>query len=162
LHKFTSRLIDENQVICLEDLNVAGMGRNRHLAQSIADSAFAELRRQLTYKAEWYGRTLVVVDRWHPSSKTCSHCGHVVEALDLSVRAWKCPNCSARHERDENAAANILAEGLNQLVPGGTGEVRRVEGPSADLPVAAGETHPDEARVVATSRESVPGTPANG
>lgn len=99
LHKLTTGLIDENQVICLEDLNVSGMIRNQHLAQAIGDSGFSELRRQLSYKAEWYSRTLIVVDRWYPSSKTCSCCGHVLEALALTVRHWTCPACSADHYR---------------------------------------------------------------
>lgn len=161
LHKLTTGLVDENQVICLEDLNVSGMVKNHHLAQAIADSGFGELRRQLTYKAQWYGRTLIVVDRWYPSSKTCSCCGHVLEALSLSIRHWTCPACSAEHERDENAARNILAEGLRQQVPGGTGELMRVEGKSADRLVAAGETRPRETRIV-HSREAASGTPANG
>jgi putative transposase len=88
------------------------MVRNHHLARSINDAAWGELIRQLDYKAQWYGRTLVQIDRWYPSSKRCYDCGHVVNALALDVRAWTCPHCGVTHDRDINAARNILAVGL--------------------------------------------------
>ena len=112
LHKASTCLVRENDVIVIEDLNVSGMVRNRHLARAISDCGWGELRRQLEYKCERYGRRLIVIDRWYPSSKTCSACGHLLEELSLSTRRWTCPSCRARHDRDINAAKNILAAGL--------------------------------------------------
>jgi putative transposase len=112
LHKLTTRFIDENQVICVESLAVKNMVRNPKLAKSINDVGWGELVRQLEYKADWYGRTLVKIDRWYPSSKRCYACGHVLDALPLDVRQWTCPKCGVRHDRDSNAAKNILAVGL--------------------------------------------------
>lgn len=111
LHKLSTRLVRENQAIVVEDLNVRGMVRNRSLARSISDAGWSMLVAQLVYKCEWYGRTLIKVDRWFPSSKTCSACGLVRDQLDLSVRQWRC-ECGAEHDRDHNAAKNILAAGL--------------------------------------------------
>jgi putative transposase len=96
----------------IEDLNVAGMVRNRHLARVISDCGWREFRRQLAYKCQRYGRDLVMVDRWYPSSKTCSACGHRLVTLSLGTHQWVCPSCRARHDRDINAAKNILAAGL--------------------------------------------------
>ena len=127
LHKVTTRLVHENQVLCVEDLNVKGMLGNGSLARHIADVAWAEFARMLYYKAEWYGRTLIEVDRWFPSSKRCSACGHVLDELRLDQRVWRCPKCGAEHDRDLNAAKNILNEGLRTLVPRGAGELTRVE-----------------------------------
>jgi putative transposase len=118
LHKLTTRLIRENQTIAVESLAVKNMVRNRRLAQSISDAGWGELVRQLEYKAQWYGRTLVKIDRWFPSSKCCGHCGHVVERLPLNVREWDCPNCGTHHDRDINAAKNILAVGHTVQVCG--------------------------------------------
>ena len=98
-------------MIAIEDLAVKNMVRNRHLARAISDCAWGELRRQLEYKCQRYGRRLVVIDRWYPSSKTCSGCGHRLAELSLSARHWTCPSCGARHDRDVNAAKNILAAG---------------------------------------------------
>ena len=120
LHKLSSRLIDENQVVCVEDLAVENMVRNRSLARSIADSGWSEFVRQLEYKAGWYGRTVEQVGRFFPSSKRCSRCGHMVEALPLSIRRWTCPVCACEHDRDVNAAQNILAEGLSATACGAT------------------------------------------
>ncbi|WP_433228063.1 RNA-guided endonuclease InsQ/TnpB family protein [Actinomadura formosensis] len=111
LHKLSTRLVHENQVVVIEDLNVAGMVANHSLARAISDAAWRDLRTMLEYKADWYGRELVVIDRWFPSSKTCSECGAITEAMPLSVREWEC-GCGARHDRDVNAAKNILAAGL--------------------------------------------------
>lgn len=111
LHKTTTRLVRDHDVIVIEDLNVRGMVRNRHLARAISDSSWGEFRRQLEYKAAKYGRRLVVIDRWHPTSKTCSACGHLLAELSLSTRHWTCPSCGTRHDRDINAAKNILAAG---------------------------------------------------
>jgi putative transposase len=118
LHKLSTRLVRENQTVVVEDLNVNGMVRNHTLARAISDAAWSELLRQLTYKAHWYGRNLVKIDRWYPSSKRCAACGHVVDRLPLSVRTWACPACDASHDRDVNAAVNILAAGLAVTVCG--------------------------------------------
>ena len=112
LHRASTGLVRGSDLIVVEDLNVAGMVRNRHLARAISDCGWGEFRRQLAYKCERYGRTLVVIDRWYPSSKTCSACGHLLAELSLSTRGWMCPACRARHDRDVNAATNILAAGL--------------------------------------------------
>ena len=112
LHKLSTQIIRSNDVIAVEDLAVRNMVRNRSLARAISCTGWAELRAMLEYKAQRAGRTVVVVDRWHPSSKTCSACGHLLAALTLSTRVWQCPACGTRHDRDINAAKNILAAGL--------------------------------------------------
>ena len=109
LQKLTTQLVRENQTIVVEDLAIKNMVKNHKLAQSISDASWGELIRQLEYKCQWYGRTLVKIDRWFPSSKRCGNCGHVVDKLPLSVREWDCPKCQTRHDRDINAAKNILA-----------------------------------------------------
>ncbi len=114
LHQLTTRLVREFDVICIEDLNVRAMARGLH-GKSIHDAAFGEFRRQLRYKRGWYGRTLIEVDRWFPSSKTCSHCGHVLDELRLDQRSWSCPKCGTEHDRDENAALVLLTAGMRQL-----------------------------------------------
>jgi putative transposase len=111
LHRASTRLVREHDVIVVEDLNVAGMIRNRRLARAISDCGWGEFRRQLEYKCQRYGRELVVIDRWYPSSKTCSACGHLLDELSLGTRHWTCPACRAWHDRDINAARNILAAG---------------------------------------------------
>ena len=115
LHKLTTRLVRENQTIAVEDLAVANMVKNHCLARSISDASWGELVRQLDYKCRWYGRTLVKIDRWFPSSKRCGHCGHVINKLPLKIRSWDCPQCGTHHDRDINAARNILAAGLAVL-----------------------------------------------
>ncbi len=120
LHKLTLALVRENQTIVAESLAVKNMVKNRKLAKAISDAGWGELTRQLAYKALWYGRTFVQLERWFPGSKTCSVCGHVVEKLPLNVREWDCPKCNAHHDRDENAAKNHLAAGLAVLVCGAT------------------------------------------
>ena len=112
LHRASTRLVRSADTIVIEDLNVAGMVRNRRLARAISDCGWGEFRRQLEYKCQRAGRELVVLDRWYPSSKTCSACGHLLAELSLSTRQWRCPSCGARHDRDLNAAKNILAAGL--------------------------------------------------
>ncbi|HEU5230958.1 MAG TPA: RNA-guided endonuclease TnpB family protein [Ktedonobacteraceae bacterium] len=113
LHQLTTRLIRENQTICIESLAVKQMVQHPTLAKAISDAGWGKLARQLDYKARWYGRTLIKIDRWFPSSKTCSVCGHVLDSLALDVRWWTCPRCGTAHDRDVNAARSILAEGLS-------------------------------------------------
>lgn len=112
LHKTSAALVRDHDVIVVEDLNVKGMVRNRSLAKSISDSGWGTFRSMLAYKAERTGKHLIVIDRWYPSSKTCSACGHLLATLSLGTRHWTCPTCGTRHDRDENAAKNILAAGL--------------------------------------------------
>jgi len=112
LHQITSKLINENQVICIEDLNSKGMVQNHCLAKAIGDASFGEIVRQLEYKAQWYGRTVIKVNRFFPSSKLCSCCGFKNEFLTLSDREWVCLNCGTVHDRDINASNNTLEEGL--------------------------------------------------
>jgi len=112
LHRASTRLVRGHDVIVIEDLAVKNMIRNRHLARAISDCGWGEFRRQLTYKCQRYGRHLLVTGRWYPSSKTCSACGHRLEELSLKTRYWTCPGCGARHDRDINAAKNILTAGL--------------------------------------------------
>ena len=112
LHQVSNTLINENQVICMEDLNVKGMLRNHKLAESIQEMNFGEFKRILEYKANWYNRKIVYVDRFYPSSKTCHNCGYINKDLKLSDRQWVCPQCGKIIERDYNAALNILDEGL--------------------------------------------------
>jgi putative transposase len=120
LHKLTTRLVRENQTIAVEDLAVKNMIRNRKLSLAISDASWGELTRQLEYKCAWYGRTFIKIDRWFPSSKRCGHCGYIVEKLPLNIREWDCPKCGTHHDRDVNAAKNILAAGLAVNVCGAT------------------------------------------
>ncbi len=115
LHAISNSLIDENQIICMEDLNVKGMVRNHNLAESILEMNWGEFRRMLEYKARWYNRKIVFVNRFYPSSKKCRHCGYINKELTLNDRQWVCPNCGQTIERDYNAALNILDEGLRIL-----------------------------------------------
>ena len=111
-HKLSTKIVRENQVVCIESLHVKHMVKNHSLAKAISDVGWSEFVRQLEYKAEWYGRTLVKIDKWYPSSKRCFDCGHILDSLTLDVRAWTCPECGVHHDRDINAAKNILAVGL--------------------------------------------------
>jgi len=112
LHKLSTRLVRENQTIVIEDLAIRNMMTSHTLARAISDASWGELRRMLEYKAQWYDRELIAVDRWYPSSRTCSACGRMVAKLPLSIREWTCAACGAIHDRDENAAKNVLAAGL--------------------------------------------------
>jgi putative transposase len=133
LHTLTRRLVRDFDLVCIEDLNVKGLGRGT-CARAVHDAAFSEVRRQLAYKSDWYGKILVEVDRWYPSSKSCSECRQVLDGLRLDDRRWRCPECGTWHDRDVNAARNLLAEGLRQLA----GRDDR------DLRVDAGDACPEE------------------
>jgi len=115
LHKLSTRLIRENQTVSVEDLNVEGLQKNRCLAKSISDASWSEFTRQLEYKAAWYGRSFVKINRWYPSSQICSACGHRDGKKALSVREWTCAECGAIHDRDINAAININTAGLAEI-----------------------------------------------
>ena len=132
LHKLSSRLVSENQVICIEDLAVKNMVKNRHLSKSISDSGWGEFKRQLEYKSVWHGRTLVKVGRFFPSSKTCSTCGCIKDHLDLSERNWTCQYCGTEHDRDVNAALNVLAEGTSVIARGEESSGSLVVGPVSE------------------------------
>ena len=118
LHKLTTRLVRDNQTIVIEDLTVRNMVKNHSLARAISDAAWRLFRTMVEYKAAWHGRDVVAVDRWFPSSKLCSACGALAEAMPLTVREWTC-RCGVVHDRDVNAARNILAEGLSVAACGG-------------------------------------------
>jgi putative transposase len=111
LHKLSTRIVRENQTVVIEDLSVRNLMANHHLARAISDASWAQLRTMLDYKCRWYGRDLLVVDRWFPSSKLCSACGQLTQTMPLGIRTWQC-SCGAIHDRDINAARNILAAGL--------------------------------------------------
>ena len=143
LHGLTTRLIREFDLICIEDLNVKALSRGRN-ARAIHDAAFSEIRRQLAYKSDWHDKILVEVDRWYPSSKTCSNCRHRVDELRLDEREWACPKCGTCHDRDINAARNLLLEGLRQLA----GRDDR------DLCVDAGDACPEEILVQVLADEA--------
>jgi putative transposase len=136
-HKLSTRIVYENQVVCVESLAVKNMVKNHCLAKAIADVGWGEFVRQLDYKAKWYGRTLVKIDRWYPSSKTCHACKHVRDSLSLDVREWVCPACGTVHDRDTNAALNILAVGLTVAACGGNVRREQVRA-SCAVPVEAG------------------------
>ena len=118
LHKLSTRIIRENQTVVLEDLNVQGLARNKKLARSIMDSGWRTFRRLLELKAKEYGKECVAINRWIPTSQTCSNCGHDDGWKKPSIRQWRCPKCGAVHDRDVNAAKNILAAGLAERLNG--------------------------------------------
>jgi putative transposase len=115
LHNISTAIIREFDVIVLEDLNVSGMIRNRKLAKSISDASWSTFVSMLEYKCNWYGKTLIKIDRFYPSSKTCSNCGHKENKMPLSIREWTCPSCGSHHDRDLNASINILKKGWLDL-----------------------------------------------
>jgi len=115
LHHITNSLLNENQVIVMEDLNVSGMMKNHNLAKSIQELSLYRFKEMLKYKAEWYGRDIIEVDRFYPSSKLCSNCGEKNGELNLNHRTWTCKTCGTKHDRDLNAAINILNEGKRLL-----------------------------------------------
>lgn len=120
LHKLSSKIVNENQIICLEDLSVKNMVRNHKLAQSISDVSWSKFVDMLKYKTEWNNRELVQINRFYPSSKSCSECNYINEGLTLKNREWTCPSCNTHHDRDINAAKNILKQGINILSGCGT------------------------------------------
>ncbi len=130
LHKLSSAIINENQVIAVEDLNVKGMLKNRRLSKSISDVSWSEFIRMLKYKSQWYNRQLIQANRFYPSSKTCSYCGYINTNLTLSDRAWLCPNCNTILDRDANASVNLYLIGTEQP------EFKPVERGSVDDPAA--------------------------
>jgi putative transposase len=115
LHKLSTRIVNENQVISIEDLNVVGLLKNRKLSKAIADASWSEFIRQLEYKADWYGRTIAKCSPWYPSSQICSGCGVKTGKKPLHIRYWICPDCGANHDRDINAAININTVGLAEI-----------------------------------------------
>ena len=115
LHKLSSELINENQVICLEDLQIKNLLQNHKLAKAISEVSWYEFRKQLEYKAKWYGRTIVIIDKYYPSSQICSNCGNNTGKKSLNIREFDCPYCGKHHDRDINASINILLEGLRIL-----------------------------------------------
>ncbi|MDG4766268.1 RNA-guided endonuclease TnpB family protein [Solwaraspora sp. WMMD406] len=132
IHKLTNRLTREYGTVVVEDLNVAGMVRNRSLARAVSDAGFGEIRRQFTYKTTWNGGRLVTADRWYPSSKTCSGCGAVKAKLPLRVRIYACETCGMALDRDENAARNLA-----ELVVAGSGpETLNGRGADCETPLA--------------------------
>ncbi len=138
LHQLWSSLARTKSVIVLEDLHVRGMQRNKHLALSISDASMGELRRQLSYKSDWYGSTLVVADRFYPSSKLCSGCGVIKETLRLSERTFDCEVCGLSLDRDENAAINLRRLGLSAAgLPVDRREVTPVERKALTLALAS-------------------------
>lgn len=120
LHKLSRKLVDENQVIVVENLAVRNMVKNHNLAKSISDAGWGQFCTMLKYKTEWQGKTYIEVDRFFPSSKTCSNCLNRVDSLSLDIRSWQCPKCGENHDRDINAAKNIRDEGLRILAVGHT------------------------------------------
>lgn len=120
LHKFTTKLIKENDIICIENLSVKNMIKNHHLAKSIQDASFGTLVSMLKYKAKWHNRQIIEIGKFYPSSKLCHCCGHRMSYMGLEVREWTCPVCNEHHDRDINAAINIKNEGLRLLDNQGT------------------------------------------
>ena len=117
LHKLSTRFIKEYDIICLEDLNVSGILKNHKLARSVSDVSWSQFTTMLQYKANWYGKDIIKIDRFFASSQLCNVCGYKnTETKDLSVRSWVCPVCGTSHDRDVNASINILNEGLKQIV----------------------------------------------
>jgi putative transposase len=131
-HKLSTRIIRENQTVCVESLQVKHMVQNHSLAKAISDVGWSEFVRQLEYKAAWYGRTLVKIDKWYPSSKRCCACGHMLDSLTLEVRCWTCPACGIVHDRDVNAAKNILAAGQAVTACGESVRPGRAKAPTGD------------------------------
>ena len=152
LHKCSISLIRRYDIICIEDLNVKGMVKSHRLAKSIADASWGKFISMLTYKAEWNDKTIVKIDRFYPSSQTCSICGYLnKDTKKLSVREWKCPACHSHHDRDVNAAINILRVGLKQYTSAGTADYTGGEDVRVNLLKDQSSTKP-EAKELKTCR----------
>jgi putative transposase len=148
LHEVTTWLTENHSAVVIEDLNVSGMMKNRRLARAISDVGFHEFRRQLEYKGEWYGCEIIVADRFFPSSKTCSDCGAVNEALTLSDREWVCVGCGSIHDRDLNAAVNLKNWAPEAPSPSVRRRRETPDGGEGSGPcIRTGETGPDEAGI---------------
>lgn len=144
LHKCAIGLVRRYDIICIEDLNVKGMVRNHKLSKSISDASWYSFVAMLTYKAEWNGKEVVKIDRFYPSSQTCSVCGNRHgQTKDLSVREWECPSCHTHHDRDVNAAINILRVGLKQYTSAGTADYTGGEGVRAVLSESHSSVKPE-------------------
>lgn len=126
LHNISSWLVNNFDTIIVEDLNVAGMKKS-NLAKSVSDASFSTLASMIDYKSKWYGRTFYKISRWYPSSKTCNCCGHKMDTMTLDIREWDCPNCGSHHDRDLNAAKNILDEGLKRPLWVYIGRISRLQ-----------------------------------
>jgi len=140
LHKLSYRIVNKNQVINSETLKIKNMMKNRRLSRAIGQSGWGEFLRQLEYKSKWYDRTFTKISQWFPSSKLCSNCHHKRERLSLSIRTWKCENCHEVHDRDINAAKNILAAGQAERQNACGGKIRPADLKSKGTPVEAGTT----------------------
>ncbi|MCX4693863.1 RNA-guided endonuclease TnpB family protein [Streptomyces sp. NBC_01408] len=147
LHKLTTRLVRENQTLVIEDLAVRNMVKNHRLARAISDAAWCELRQMLEYKAAWYGRELITVDRWFPSTHLCSACGALADKMPLNVREWTCQNCGTAHDRDGNAAVNLLAAGLAVAACGADVRPQREFSSRSGRSVVKQETPPERVEV---------------
>src|SRR6266700_873459 len=133
-HKLSTKIIRENQIVCIESLHVKNMVKNHSLAKAISDVGWSEFVRQLAYKAQWYGRSLVKIDKWYPSSKRCFDCGHILDSLSLDIRHWVCPECGVQHDRDINAAKNILTAGQAVRACGEAVRPGRAKAPTGKSP----------------------------
>lgn len=138
LHKLSTEIVRSNDIIVIEDLHVSGMSasggsRKKGLNRAISEASWSEFRTMLEYKSHWYGRDFRIIDRWFPSSQMCSECGHIDGRKTLSIRQWVCPECGTRHDRDINAAKNILAAGLAVNVCGDGRSLRHSSGDDAAL-----------------------------
>jgi putative transposase len=134
IHKATTAITKRAAVIGIEDLNVAGMTKNHCLAKAVCDASMSEFLRQIEYKMKWSGGTLVKVDRWYPSSKTCAACGFILDALSLKTREWTCPQCNAHHDRDVNAACNLRNMAVSSTVENACGGPGRSAPPAKQEP----------------------------
>jgi putative transposase len=147
LHKVSTELVRNNDTIVVEDLKIKNMMRNRRFAKSIADASWGEFMRQLEYKSSWYGRTFIKISPNY-TSRDCSCCGHRHEVpMALNIREWTCTSCGTTHDRDENAAKNILQKGMNELIPRGTGKLTDVDISGSGLQLIEDETRMDEASI---------------
>lgn len=154
LHKITTKLIKENDIICIENLNIKGMTKNHKFAKAIQDASFGTLVNMLKYKAVWHNRQIIEIGRFYPSSKICHCCGHRMQYMGLEIREWTCPNCNTKHGRDINAAINIKNKGLRILDRQGM-EGNSKTGVIQDTPMPAENPTIDERPLDLKSSDSV-------